>query len=91
MFLEVQRGQFIVAGNNTNYLQTALSIILRNRCDTQRFLLAAASPAGSKFEKNRDSFVILGINLPAETVHERKFEFLSFQRQGENQAHENGC
>jgi len=59
MFLEVKSGQFVVAGNNTNHLQTGLAIILRNRCDTQRFLLAASSPTGAEFEKNRNSLVIL--------------------------------
>jgi hypothetical protein len=59
MFLEVQCRQLIVAGNNTDYLQTGPAIILRKRCDTQRFLLAAASPAGAKFEKNRNSLVVL--------------------------------
>jgi hypothetical protein len=59
MFLEIKSGQLIVTGNNTNYLQTGLAIILRNRCDTQRFLLAASSPARAKFEKNRDSLVIM--------------------------------
>ena len=69
MFLEVQRGQLIVAGNNTNYLQTAPAIILRERCDTQRLLLATASPTGTEFEKYRDSPVILGRDFPAVTVH----------------------
>jgi hypothetical protein len=78
MFLEVQCRQFVVAGNNTNYLQTALSIIFRKRCDTQRFLLAASSPAGTKFEKNRDSLIILRRNLSAVTIHKRKFKLLSF-------------
>jgi hypothetical protein len=100
MSLKVQGGQVIVTGNNTNYLQTDITIILRNRCDTQRFLLAAASPARTKFEKNRDSLVILGRDLPAVTVHEKKFKlfsfvsfvrFVSFQKQNENQARENNC
>lgn len=100
MFLEVQCGQFIVAGNDTNYLQTDITIILSNRCDTQRFLLAASSPARTEFEKNRNSFIILRRDLSAVTVHERKFKlftfvsfisFVSFQKQYENHACEDDC
>jgi hypothetical protein len=79
MLLEVQCRQFIVAGNNTDYLQTGPATILRKRCDTQRFLLAAASPAGTKFEKNRYSLVVLRRDFSAVTIHKREFNFLSFQ------------
>jgi hypothetical protein len=100
MFLEVQCSQFIIAGNNTNYLETGPAIFFCNRRDTQRFLLAATSPTCTKFEKNRYSLIILRRNLPAVTVHERKlklFDFISFissvsvQKQYENQACEDDC
>jgi hypothetical protein len=91
MFLKVQCGQFIIAGNNTNYLQTGPAIFLRKRCDTQRFLLAASSPAGAEFEKNRDPLIILGRDLAAITVHKRKFKFSGFQRQCGTQPRENDC
>lgn len=68
MFLKIQGGQFVVTLYYSNYLKARPAVLLCYRCDTQRFLLAAASPACAEFEKNRNSLIVLRRNFPAETV-----------------------
>jgi hypothetical protein len=75
VFLKIQSRKLIVTRNHTDNLHLAL-ILGCEPADTTGFLLAAASPTGTEFKKNRYACVILGMNLLAEYVRQGKIQAL---------------